>query len=93
MISDFSSYSAVGLASPSAPWLGVGCIADDHVTVNEDERLLDKLEGFQAKAVVALWWRQYFYCVINSAAVKDRWNRKERVIDLLQDQIHIENMS
>ena len=67
MMSYLASQSTFLLASSSAPGLSIGCIADDHVTMKEDKRLIYKLEGFQTKSIVARWGGEENHCVIHGA--------------------------
>ena len=68
VIFDIASNSDVFSTSLSASGLGIGCIANDHLAVNEDERLIHKLEGFQTKSIVALGGGVDYHCVVNGAA-------------------------
>ena len=43
---DVASKPRFLFTSTGTSWLGIRCIANDHVTVNEDKRLINKLEGF-----------------------------------------------
>lgn len=67
LFSGLASPSAIRLASSGASRLGVGRIADNHVTVNKHEGMLNKFEGFHAEAIVARRSRKEFHCVVNSA--------------------------
>ena len=67
MMYDLASESDFLLAPPSAPGLSIGCIADNHVTMKKDERLIHKFEGLQAESIVARWGGEEYHCVIHGA--------------------------
>lgn len=46
--------------------------------MNEDKSPIDKLEGFQAKTIVAFWGRINYCCVVNGAA--DKRNKKSGMV-------------
>lgn len=70
MIFNLTPFSGIRLASPSAPGLRVGCIADNHVTVDKHEWLLDKLEGLQAESIGASGGGEELNRIINGTAVE-----------------------
>ena len=72
MFSELASPSAIRFASSGTPRLGVGRIADNHLTVNKHEGLPDKLEGFQSESIVPSGGGEELYSVINSTAVEEK---------------------
>ena len=78
VITRFTSSSAAWWTFLSALGAWVGCVADNHVTVNEHKWMLcNELEGFQAKPLCADWRRRK---VLHSFVTRASKKQKKQIL-------------